>query len=101
MPEAAASPQAAAASAPGAAPPAVSIVVPVYNERENLAPLLDEIAAALAGRRYEVVAVDDGSGDGSGEGLVAEFKGTGTLYLQTRSMNSFIDWLMPFLPKGG
>ncbi|NJD75996.1 MAG: TIGR00266 family protein [Candidatus Methanoperedens sp.] len=35
----------------------------------------------------------------SGEGLVAEFKGTGTLYLQTRSMNSFIDWLMPFLPK--
>jgi uncharacterized protein (AIM24 family) len=37
----------------------------------------------------------------SGEGLVAEFRGTGTLYLQTRSMNSFIGWLMPFLPKGG
>jgi len=37
----------------------------------------------------------------SGEGLVAEFKGTGTLYLQTRSMNSFIDWIMLFLPKGG
>jgi len=37
----------------------------------------------------------------SGEGLVAEFRGTGTLYLQTRSMNSFISWLMPFLPKGG
>lgn len=35
----------------------------------------------------------------SGEGLVAEFEGTGTLYLQTRSMNSFLDWLMPFLPK--
>ncbi len=37
----------------------------------------------------------------SGEGLVAEFKGTGTLYLQTRSMNSFLDWLVPFLPKTG
>ena len=37
----------------------------------------------------------------SGEGLVAEFRGTGTLYLQTRSMNSFMDWLMPFLPKSG
>jgi uncharacterized protein (TIGR00266 family) len=37
----------------------------------------------------------------SGEGLVAEFKGTGTLYLQTRSMNSFLNWLTPFLPKTG
>jgi uncharacterized protein (TIGR00266 family) len=37
----------------------------------------------------------------SGEGLVAEFRGTGTLYLQTRSMNSFLAWLTPFLPKGG
>lgn len=43
----------------------VSLVIPVYNERENLAPLLDEIAAALAGRRYEIVVVDDGSTDGS------------------------------------
>ncbi len=37
----------------------------------------------------------------SGEGLVAEFRGTGTLYLQTRSMNSFMSWLVPFLPKTG
>ncbi len=37
----------------------------------------------------------------SGEGLVAEFRDTGTLYLQTRSMNSFMDWLVPFLPKTG
>ena len=43
----------------------VSLVVPVYNERENLAPLMEEIRVALAGRRYEVVAVDDGSTDGS------------------------------------
>ncbi|HVH08515.1 MAG TPA: glycosyltransferase family 2 protein [Gemmatimonadales bacterium] len=43
----------------------VSLVVPVYNERESLPVLVDEIAGALAGRRYEIVAVDDGSTDGS------------------------------------
>jgi dolichol-phosphate mannosyltransferase len=52
-----------------AATPDLSLVIPVYNERENLAPLLAEIAAALRGRRYEVVAVDDGSTDGSFEAL--------------------------------
>jgi len=52
-----------------AATPDLSLVIPVYNERENLAPLLAEIAAALQGRRYEVVAVDDGSTDGSFEAL--------------------------------
>jgi glycosyltransferase involved in cell wall biosynthesis len=45
--------------------PDVSLVVPVYNERENVAPLVAEIAVALGGRRYEIVAVDDGSTDGS------------------------------------
>ncbi|NJE26075.1 TIGR00266 family protein [Thermococcus sp. MV5] len=34
-----------------------------------------------------------------GEGLVAEFYGTGTLYIQTRSIDSFLDWLIPFLPR--
>lgn len=56
--------------APG---PELSLVIPVYNERENLEPLLKEIAAALrsaaGGRAFEVVAVDDGSTDGSREEL--------------------------------
>ncbi|KPJ92983.1 MAG: hypothetical protein AMS18_06270 [Gemmatimonas sp. SG8_17] len=43
----------------------VSLVMPVYNERENLAPLLREVEATLAGMEYEVIAVDDGSTDGS------------------------------------
>lgn len=49
----------------------VSIVIPVYDERDNLEPLVAEIAAAMSGggRRYEVVAVDDGSTDGSLEAL--------------------------------
>ena len=59
--------------APGAppAPVDVSVVVPVYNERDNLAPLLEEVGRALRplGRSYEVVFVDDGSTDGSDQVL--------------------------------
>lgn len=46
----------------------ISIVVPVYNERDSIAPLLCEITMAMAaiGRPYEIIAVDDGSTDGSG-----------------------------------
>ena len=43
--------------------PAVSVVVPVRNEEGNIAPLIAEIAAALAGRDFEVVYVNDGSSD--------------------------------------
>src|SRR3989442_7205577 len=49
----------------------VTLVVPVYNERENLPLLLEEIARALqpgrggGGPRYVIVAVDDASTDGS------------------------------------
>lgn len=32
----------------------------------------------------------------SGEGFVLEFKGTGTVWLQTRNVGSFIGWLTPF-----
>lgn len=47
----------------------LSVVIPVYNEVENLRPLLAEITAALAGQnlQYEVVFIDDGSKDGSFE----------------------------------
>src|SRR5262245_41659952 len=44
--------------------PAVSIVVPVRNEAGNIAPLVDEIAAALAkGPSFEIIYVNDGSTD--------------------------------------
>ena len=43
----------------------LSIVIPVYNEEENVEPLIAEIEAALAtlGKSYEIVIVDDGSKD--------------------------------------
>jgi dolichol-phosphate mannosyltransferase len=50
--------------------PELSLVVPVHNEADNLAPLVTEIRAALdGGFDYELVCVDDGSEDGTGERL--------------------------------
>lgn len=44
----------------------VSVVVPAKDERDNLAPLIGEIDAALAGKySYELIYVDDGSEDDS------------------------------------
>lgn len=52
--------------------PTVSIVVPVRNEADNVAPLVEEITAALDGRwNYEIVYVNDGSTDATGERLAA------------------------------
>ncbi|MEY4415961.1 MAG: hypothetical protein RIQ53_3254 [Pseudomonadota bacterium] len=50
-----------------AARPAVSVVVPIYNEVDNLADLVDQVHAALAARPggFELICVDDGSRDGS------------------------------------
>jgi dolichol-phosphate mannosyltransferase len=46
--------------------PELSVVVPVFNERDNIPPLLAEIAAALRGRAdFEIVYVDDASRDDS------------------------------------
>jgi dolichol-phosphate mannosyltransferase len=46
--------------------PALSVVVPVHNERDNILPLLTEITVALRGRAdFEVVYVDDASKDDS------------------------------------
>lgn len=49
----------------------VSVVVPVYNEEENVGVLAGEIAAALKGRAYEMIFVDDCSRDGTAEALAA------------------------------
>ncbi|MFH0964140.1 MAG: glycosyltransferase family 2 protein [Planctomycetota bacterium] len=46
-------------------PSLVSIVVPVYNEAENIGPLAKAIAEALGAQKYELILVDDGSTDDS------------------------------------
>ena len=47
--------------------PQISVVIPLFNEEENVGPLLDELFAELRklDRSHEVICVDDGSKDGT------------------------------------
>jgi glycosyltransferase involved in cell wall biosynthesis len=53
--------------------PEISVVVPMRNEAPNVAELYRELTAALSacGRRYEIIAIDDGSTDETFERLAA------------------------------
>ena len=52
--------------------PELSVVVPVFNEQDNVAPLIHEITAALRGvADFEIVYVDDRSRDGTLDALRA------------------------------
>lgn len=51
--------------------PSVSVVVPLRDEAAAIGPLLHEITLALAGHAFEIVAVDDGSVDGTDRVLQA------------------------------
>jgi glycosyltransferase involved in cell wall biosynthesis len=57
----------------------VSVVIPVFNEAENVADLYRELTASLGGmgRSYEILVVDDGSKDGTAEALAAISAGDG------------------------
>jgi len=48
----------------------LSVIVPCFNERDNIAPLLDLLDQALRGIRWEAIFVDDDSLDGTGEILM-------------------------------
>lgn len=53
--------------------PDLSVLIPVYNELDNVGPLHDELSRVLsgAGLRYELIFVDDGSTDGTAARLAA------------------------------
>lgn len=51
--------------------PELSVVVPLYNEEENLPILQEELRAALSGFDYEIVFVDDGSADRTADRIEA------------------------------
>ena len=48
-------------------PPTLSVIVPTFNERDNIAPLIEKLEAALAGISFEVIIVDDNSPDGTAD----------------------------------
>ncbi|MGM0487253.1 MAG: glycosyltransferase family 2 protein [Planctomycetota bacterium] len=80
----------------------ISVIVPIHNERENIPVLYEQLKQALTplGRPYEMLLVDDGSTDGSYEGLVQlaardnrvkliQFRRN---YGQTAAMQAGIQW---------
>ncbi len=81
--------------------PALSVVVPVYNEAENLAPLCREVHAALGGVAgdFELIFADDGSTDETAqvlERLAGEFPRVRVITLrrnsgQTAALSAAID----------
>jgi dolichol-phosphate mannosyltransferase len=52
---------------PVVASPVLSVIVPCYNERPNVAPMIAALGAALAGIAWEVIYVDDNSPDGTAQ----------------------------------
>ena len=70
-------PQPAAATPPAAStndrPLMLSVTIPIFNERDNLRPLYDQLIAVLheLQRPWEIIFVDDGSTDGSSDALDA------------------------------
>src|SRR5258705_10746744 len=48
----------------------LSVIIPVLNERENIAPLISEVEEALSLIDYEVIFVDDGSTDGTQKAIL-------------------------------
>ena len=57
-------------------PPALSVIVPVYNEEDVLQALFDRLYPVLdaMGEPYEVIFVNDGSRDRSAQMLAAQFR---------------------------
>lgn len=51
--------------------PEISVVIPVCNEVDNVGPLAREIVAALNGKNFEIIFVDDGSTDGTAAAVLA------------------------------
>jgi dolichol-phosphate mannosyltransferase len=49
----------------------ISIIIPTYNEKDNIAPLVSRVAQALSGYDYEILIVDDNSRDGTIEAASA------------------------------
>ncbi len=53
----------------------ISLIIPTYNEHDNIVPLTRQLGHALSGYSYEIVFIDDNSADGTA-GLAASLEGS-------------------------
>lgn len=45
----------------------ISLIIPTYNERENIVPLVERIHRAMSNYDYQILLIDDDSPDGTAE----------------------------------
>jgi dolichol-phosphate mannosyltransferase len=64
--------------------PRLTVVVPTYNEADNVRPLYERLAKALNGVNYEVLFVDDNSPDGTADVIRELAKGDERVRLMVR-----------------
>lgn len=43
----------------------ISVIIPTYNEKDNITPLVEQLHGVLSGYKYEIIFVDDNSRDGT------------------------------------
>ena len=62
----------------------ISVVLPTYNEAENIIPLIKQIQNNLKGNKFEIIVVDDNSPDQTGMIARNIFKGNEKIKIYTR-----------------
>jgi len=62
----------------------LAVVIPTFNERENVRPVLDNLAKALVGIKYEVIFVDDDSPDGTADCIRATARSNSYVHVLQR-----------------
>src|SRR6201994_215709 len=75
----------------------IAILIPAYNEAENIGVVLDQMPAEVCGVRTEVLVVDDGSRDGTGD-VAAEHGAPVARHVTNRGGGAA---LRPRSPRGG
>ncbi|EMA52675.1 MULTISPECIES: polyprenol monophosphomannose synthase [Halococcus] len=66
----------------------VSIIIPTYNERENIERVVDRCRAALEDYRFEIVVVDDDSPDKTWQLVADAYEGAETVRIVRRTEES-------------
>src|SRR5882724_884712 len=77
-----------------AEPRSLSIIIPAYCEAENILDTLDNVSRALQplGLTHEILVVDDGSPDGTGQLVAANVPRFPTVRLLTNERNMGFGW---------